>query len=111
MNSREQAARSRFESSDDEDESCAPANDTPYGLAAGLWTSDIGRAIRGSQRLQAGTVWISTYRAVSSMAPFGGCKRSGIGRKSGQDAMNARLQTNSVWINTKGKTGSPFAPS
>ena len=44
------------------------------------------------------------------MTPFGGCKRSGIGRKSVQDAMNARLQTNSVWINTMGKTGNPFAP-
>ena len=77
VDGREQAARGRFESFDDEEEACALANDTRCGLEAGLCTSDIGRAIRrsqrlqGSQRLQAGTVWIITYRAVRSMAPFG----------------------------------------
>lgn len=93
---------------DDEEEAYALANDTPYGLGAGLWTSDIGRALRGSARLQAGTVWVNTYRAVSYMAPFGGYKRSGLGRESGQDAIYSYLQTKSVWIDTLGKTGNPF---
>ena len=92
----------------DEDEALAIANDSPYGLAAGVWTSDIGRAIRMSERLEAGTVWVNCYRAISFMAPFGGYKRSGIGRESGQEAIDAYLQTKSVWIDTGGQTANPF---
>jgi (Z)-2-((N-methylformamido)methylene)-5-hydroxybutyrolactone dehydrogenase len=93
---------------DDEDEALAIANDSPYGLAAGVWTQDIRRAIRMSERLQAGTVWVNTYRAVSYLSPFGGYKRSGLGRENGQDAIYEYLQTKSVWISTAESVPNPF---
>lgn len=92
----------------DEDEALAIANDVRFGLGAGVWTSDIGRAFRMSQRIQAGTVWVNTYRAVSYMAPFGGFKDSGLGRENGIDAIREYLQVKSVWINTGAATGNPF---
>ena len=92
----------------DEEEALAIANDVRFGLGAGVWTSDIGRAFRMSQRIQAGTVWVNTYRAVSFMAPFGGFKDSGLGRENGIDAIRDYLQVKSVWINTGAATGNPF---
>jgi len=92
----------------DEADALRIANDVRFGLAAAVWTSDIGRAIRMSERLQAGTVWVNTYRAVSFMAPFGGYKDSGLGRENGIDAIRAYLQTKSVWINSGAATGNPF---
>jgi aldehyde dehydrogenase (NAD+) len=92
----------------DEDEAVAIANDVRFGLGAGVWTSDIGRAIRMSERIQAGTVWVNTYRAVSYMSPFGGYKDSGLGRENGQDAIREYLQVKSVWINTGAATANPF---
>ncbi|MCY0855536.1 aldehyde dehydrogenase [Cupriavidus sp. D39] len=92
----------------DEREAIAIANDSCYGLGAGVWTSDIGRAFRMSEQIQAGTVWVNTYRAVSVMSPFGGYKDSGLGRENGIDAIRAYLQTKSVWINTGAGSGNPF---
>ena len=91
-----------------EEEALAIANDVRFGLGAGVWTSDIGRAFRMSARIQAGTVWVNTYRAVSFMAPFGGFKDSGLGRENGIDAIRDYLQVKSVWINTGAATGNPF---
>jgi aldehyde dehydrogenase (NAD+) len=92
----------------DEADALRIANDVRFGLAAAVWTSDIGRAIRMSERLQAGTVWVNTYRAVSFMAPFGGYKDSGLGRENGIDAVREYLQTKSVWINSGAVAGNPF---
>ena len=93
---------------DDEDEAVRIANGTVYGLAAGVWTTSIRRAITMSERLEAGTVWVNTYRVTSYMSPFGGYKRSGIGRESGIDAVREYLQTKSVWIDISGNTPNPF---
>ncbi|MES3001022.1 MAG: aldehyde dehydrogenase [Pseudomonadota bacterium] len=93
---------------DDEDEAIAIGNDTRYGLGAGVWTSDIGRAIRMGSAIQAGTVWVNTYRAVSYMSPFGGYKDSGLGRENGIDAIHEYLQVKSVWLNVGAKTANPF---
>jgi (Z)-2-((N-methylformamido)methylene)-5-hydroxybutyrolactone dehydrogenase len=92
----------------DEEEALQIANDIRFGLGAGVWTSDIGRAIRMSERIQAGTVWVNTYRAVSYLSPFGGYKDSGLGRESGQEGIREYLQVKSVWINTGAATGNPF---
>ena len=91
-----------------EDEAVRVANGTPFGLAAGAWTRDMARALRMAERLQAGTVWINTYRAVSYMSPFGGYKRSGIGRESGLTAIREYLLEKSVWIDTGGEVANPF---
>ena len=92
----------------DEADALRIANDVRFGLAAAVWTRDIGRAIRMSERLQAGTVWVNTYRAVSFMAPFGGYKDSGLGRENGIDAVRDYVQTKSVWINSGAVTVNPF---
>ena len=94
---------------DTEADAIRMANDTQYGLAAGVWTRDIGRAIRMSSALKAGTVWVNTYRAVSFMMPFGGMKHSGIGRESGLQAVHVFLETKSTWISfAEGAAPNPF---
>ena len=93
---------------DTEEEAIAIGNDIVFGLAAGVWTSDIGRALRMSEKLKAGTVWVNTYRAVSFMSPFGGYKRSGQGRESGQESIKEFLQVKSVWIAQQTSVANPF---
>jgi aldehyde dehydrogenase (NAD+) len=93
---------------EDEDEAIAIGNDVVYGLAAGVWTQNMRRALLMAERLQAGTVWINTYRAVSYLSPFGGYKRSGLGRESGQEMIKEYLQVKSVWISTATDVPNPF---
>ena len=92
----------------DEDEAIRIGNDVVYGLAAGVWTKDIRRAIRFTKALKAGTVWVNTYRAFSYMMPFGGMKRSGLGRESGVAAIRDYLQVKSVWLSTATELPNPF---
>jgi len=92
----------------DDEEAVRIANDSPYGLAAGVWTQSMKRAFKISEKLQAGSVWVNTYRAVSYMSPFGGYKRSGLGRENGQQAIFEFLQTKSVWISTADEVPNPF---
>jgi (Z)-2-((N-methylformamido)methylene)-5-hydroxybutyrolactone dehydrogenase len=92
----------------DEEEAVAIANDVKFGLAAGVWTKDMGRALRMSERLKAGTIWVNTYRAVSYTSPFGGYKRSGLGRESGLEAIKEYMQVKSVWIATQSSVANPF---
>ena len=92
----------------DDEEAIDIANDVEFGLAAGIWTTDIRRAIEVPKRIQAGTVWVNTYRAVSFVAPFGGYKKSGLGRESGQAAIEDWMQTKAVWISTSTETPNPF---
>ena len=93
---------------EDEAEAVKIGNDIVYGLAAGVWTNDIGRALRMSEKLRAGTVWVNTYRALSYTAPFGGFKRSGEGRENGKEAIKEFLEVKSVWINHELSKENPF---
>jgi acyl-CoA reductase-like NAD-dependent aldehyde dehydrogenase len=85
---------------DSEEQAAQIGNDVAYGLVAGVWTKSIGRAIRMSKALNVGTVWVNTYRTYSYMVPFGGMKRSGVGRESGIEAVTEYLETKSVIIST-----------
>ncbi len=85
----------------DAEEAVREANNTPYGLAAAVWTRDIGKAHRIARRLQAGTVWINTYNNYDPAAAFGGYKMSGYGRELSLHAMENYTQVKSVWVNLK----------
>ncbi|WP_216897929.1 aldehyde dehydrogenase [Nocardia alni] len=83
-----------------EDEVLRLANDTDYGLAAGVWTTNLARAHRVSARLDAGTIWVNTYRAMSPMSPRQGFKSSGVGVEHGTETVKEYTRLKSVWINT-----------
>ena len=92
----------------EDDEVIAMANDTQYGLAAGIWTNDIKRAHRVAREIKAGTVWINTYRAISYASPFGGYKNSGYGREMGMEAVREFTQVKSVWVDLADTVPDPF---
>jgi aldehyde dehydrogenase (NAD+) len=92
----------------DEEQAIEIANDVTYGLAAGVWTESLRRAITVSERLEVGTVWVNTYRSTSYTTPFGGYKASGLGRENGLDAIKEYLQVKSVWLGTGGDVTNPY---
>ncbi|MCX6432383.1 MAG: aldehyde dehydrogenase family protein, partial [Actinobacteria bacterium] len=93
----------------DEEEAIAIANDSPFALAAGVWTRDLGRAHRMASRLETGTVWVNMYRALQFATPFGGNKLSGYGRENGLDGFAEFTQPKAVWLESADEpVGDPF---
>ncbi|PTX60772.1 aldehyde dehydrogenase (acceptor) [Melghirimyces profundicolus] len=75
------------------------ANDTPYGLVAGVWSRDIAKAVRVAHSLKAGTVWVNGYNMIDAASPWGGFKQSGVGREMGPYALEHYTEVKSVWVN------------
>ena len=84
---------------DDLDEVVTRANDTPYGLAAGVFSTNLGTAHKLAHRLKAGSVWVNMYHAIDPAVPFGGVKMSGYGREGGTEHLEEYLDTKAIWIN------------
>ena len=94
---------------DTEEEAIKLANSSNFGLGSGIFTTDIARALRVSDAIRSGIVWINTYRVISPIAPFGGFKNSGPGRESGIDSIYDYTRTKTVWINTSSEPmANPF---
>jgi betaine-aldehyde dehydrogenase len=87
----------------DEDDLIKQANDTIYGLSAGIWTRDITRAHRFAREIKAGVVWINTFNMFNAASPFGGFKQSGYGREMGRHALDLYTQIKSVWVDLSGR--------
>ena len=93
----------------EEDEVITMANNTKFGLGAGLFTENLARAHRVSGKIRSGILWINTYRAISPIAPFGGFGHSGFGREAGVEALLDYTRTKTVWINTSSEPmANPF---
>jgi aldehyde dehydrogenase (NAD+) len=93
---------------DSEEQVIALANDSDFGLAAGIWTLNFQRAHKVAKAVRAGTVWINMYRAMAPQSPFGGYKQSGLGRQNGVETIDQYLQTKSVWCETSSDVQDPF---
>jgi aldehyde dehydrogenase (NAD+) len=94
---------------DTEEEAIALANDSEFGLGSGVFTENLARAMRVSQRIKSGICWVNTYRAVSPMAPFGGINQSGYGREAGIQAIQDYIRVRTTWISTSSEPmGNPF---
>jgi acyl-CoA reductase-like NAD-dependent aldehyde dehydrogenase len=87
----------------DEDDLIRQANETVFGLSAGIWTKDITRAHRFAKAIRAGTIWINTFNMFNAASPFGGFKQSGYGREMGRHALELYTQVKSVWVDLSGK--------
>ncbi|BCZ83887.1 aldehyde dehydrogenase [Paraburkholderia terrae] len=85
---------------DTEDEAIAMANDTEFGLAGAVWTTDVARSHRVAAQVNAGTFWVNGYKTINVASPFGGFGLSGYGRSSGVEALYEYTQTKSVWVET-----------
>lgn len=93
---------------EDEEDAVSIANDVDYGLAAGVWTNNLRRSLYMADKLQAGTVWVNTYRSTSYTTPFGGYKSSGLGRENGIEAIKEYTQTKSVWLSSATEVANPY---
>jgi aldehyde dehydrogenase (NAD+) len=91
-----------------EEELIALANATEYGLAAGIWTQDISRAMRFARDVDAGTVWINTYRSAAYMSANGGMKHSGYGRRGGFEVMREFSRLKNIVLDYSGAMQDPF---
>jgi (Z)-2-((N-methylformamido)methylene)-5-hydroxybutyrolactone dehydrogenase len=94
---------------DEEEEAVQIANDTPYGLASGVWSQNIDRCMRMMRAIRSGVVWVNTYRQAAPQVPFGGMKDSGYGRVRGHAGILEWLQTKTVFIDYSGDRRDPFS--
>ncbi|MCW2621023.1 MAG: aldehyde dehydrogenase, partial [Frankiales bacterium] len=92
----------------DEQDAVTIANDSHYGLGAGIWTRDVQRALRMTAAVRAGTVWVNAYRTLNYAMPFGGIKNSGHGRENGLEGLHEYLVPKAVWFELTGATRDPF---
>ena len=92
----------------DEEDAIRIGNDVRFGLAAGVWTQSLARAMLLTARLRAGTIWVNNYRSTSFTTPFGGYKDSGVGREGGMDSVREYMEAKSVWISTDLNMPNPF---
>jgi acyl-CoA reductase-like NAD-dependent aldehyde dehydrogenase len=92
----------------DVDDAVAMANDSDYGLGAGVWSADTEKAIAVGKRLRAGTVWVNEWHLMSEKAPFGGYKQSGVGRELGLEGLHEYMETKHMHIDEVGTRDKKF---